>query len=214
LALFTDPREQRWNCSSTCDIGYIPRATEEHNLNHRIHPRPPHHHQGTIKPKTNEQTISRNIQQTKTSCPEARQIIRTKTKARKKATQLFQFWQERNVWGSWKNSRESLENLSETIPRTEQHTTPYLTRLRSFTTTHLGTSWESNTLFTRSSTTREVGISLYFIAGTYPKEPLHIFKGRETLSEGPPQFDSVGHEILTDEEFSYLDGKETDEESE
>jgi len=57
---------------------------------------------------------------------------------------------------------------------------------------------------------------LYFIAGTYPKGLLHVFEGSETLSEGPPNLDSEGHEILTDKEFSYSDGEviNTDEESE
>jgi hypothetical protein len=39
---------------------------------------------------------------------------------------------------------------------------------------------------------------------------------RDDIPEGPPQFDSDGHEILTDEEFSHSNGEEnnTDEESE
>jgi hypothetical protein len=31
---------------------------------------------------------------------------------------------------------------------------------------------------------------------------------RDNIPEGPPQFDSDGHEILTDEEFSHSDGEE------
>jgi hypothetical protein len=39
---------------------------------------------------------------------------------------------------------------------------------------------------------------------------------QEDIPEGPPNFDSEGHEILTDEDFSYSDGEDnnTDEESE
>jgi hypothetical protein len=39
---------------------------------------------------------------------------------------------------------------------------------------------------------------------------------RDDIPEGPPNFDSEGHEILTDEDFSYSDGEDinTDEESE
>ncbi len=39
---------------------------------------------------------------------------------------------------------------------------------------------------------------------------------RDDVPEGPPNFDSEGHEILTDEEFSYSDCEDinTDEESE
>ena len=39
---------------------------------------------------------------------------------------------------------------------------------------------------------------------------------RDDIPEGPPNFDSEGHKILTDEDFSYLDGEDinTDEELE
>ena len=39
---------------------------------------------------------------------------------------------------------------------------------------------------------------------------------RDDIPEGPPQFDSDGHEIMTDKKFSHSDGKDnnTDEESE
>jgi hypothetical protein len=38
----------------------------------------------------------------------------------------------------------------------------------------------------------------------------------DNIPEGPPNFDSEGHEILTDKDFSYSDGEDihTDEESE
>jgi hypothetical protein len=38
LAQITDPREQRKNYSLPSDVGYILRATEEHNLNHKNQP--------------------------------------------------------------------------------------------------------------------------------------------------------------------------------
>jgi hypothetical protein len=48
-----------------------------------------------------------------------------------------------------------------------------------------------------------------------PEGTFTRFQG-DNIPEGPPQFDSEGHKILTDEEFSYPVGEEinTDEESE
>ena len=49
-----------------------------------------------------------------------------------------------------------------------------------------------------------------------PEGTFTRFRGeRDDIPEGPPNLDSEGHEILTDEEFSYSDGEEinTDQES-
>ena len=56
-----------------------------------------------------------------------------------------------------------------------------------------------------------------FYSRDLPKGTFTRFRGeRDNIPEGPPQFDSDGHEILTDEEFSYSDDEETntDKESE
>jgi hypothetical protein len=56
-----------------------------------------------------------------------------------------------------------------------------------------------------------------FYSRDLPEGTFTHFRGeRDDIPEGPPQLDSEGHEILTDEEFSYSDGEEinTDKESE
>jgi hypothetical protein len=56
-----------------------------------------------------------------------------------------------------------------------------------------------------------------FYSRDLPKGTFTRFRGeRDDIPEGPPQLDSEGHEILTDEEFCYSDGEEinTDQESE
>jgi len=56
-----------------------------------------------------------------------------------------------------------------------------------------------------------------FYSRDLPKATFTRLQGeRVDIPEGPPQFDSDGHEILTDEEFLHSDGEEnnTDEESE
>jgi hypothetical protein len=56
-----------------------------------------------------------------------------------------------------------------------------------------------------------------FYSRDLPEGTFTRFRGeRDDIPEGPPQLDSEGHEILTDKEFSYLDGEEinTDKESE
>ena len=56
-----------------------------------------------------------------------------------------------------------------------------------------------------------------FYSRDLPEPTITRLQGeRDDIPEGPPQFDSDGHEILTDEEFSHSDGEEnnTDEESE
>ena len=68
--------------------------------------------------------------------------------------------------------------------------------------------------FNQSYSTRDVGISLYY-SRDLPEGTFTRFQG-DNIPEGPPQFDSEGHKILTDEDFSYPVGEEinTDEESE
>jgi len=56
-----------------------------------------------------------------------------------------------------------------------------------------------------------------FYSRDLPKSTFTRLQGeRDNIPEGPPQFDSDGHEILTDKEFSHSDGEEnnTDKESE
>ena len=56
-----------------------------------------------------------------------------------------------------------------------------------------------------------------FYSRDLPKETFtRVWGERDDIPEGPPNFNSEGHEILTYEEFSYSDGEEinTDEESE
>ena len=49
-----------------------------------------------------------------------------------------------------------------------------------------------------------------FYSRDLPEGTFTRFRGeQDNIPEGPPQFDSDGHEILTDEEFSYSDGEET-----
>ena len=56
-----------------------------------------------------------------------------------------------------------------------------------------------------------------FYSRDLPKGTFTRFWGeRDDIPEGPPNLDSEGHKILTDEEFSYSDGEEinTDQELE
>ena len=61
------------------------------------------------------------------------------------------------------------------------------------------------------------GTEFLFYIRDLPEGTFTRFRGeRDDIPEAPPNFDSKGHEILTDEDFSYSDGEDinTDEESE
>jgi hypothetical protein len=67
-------------------------------------------------------------------------------------------------------------------------------------------------IFEQTSRTTIVFYSRDLPEGTFT----HVRGERDDIPEGPPNFDSDGHEIITDEEFSFSDDVEinTDEESE